>query len=105
MAAVAWTTIFKQRRRALPRDPMPEHPALHTAIVAGDAEAAREAMVVLIDLALAATEISILEAEHPITMNLRKPPPSLLYTLPLHLSASHLTPPFFPPPLLPLFPT
>src|SRR3546814_15862663 len=61
MAAVAWTTIFKQRRRALPRDPMPEHRALHTAIVAGYAEAAREAMVVRIDLAPAGTQISIRE--------------------------------------------
>ncbi|HVI99407.1 MAG TPA: FadR/GntR family transcriptional regulator [Sphingomonas sp.] len=63
MAAVAWTTIFKQRRRALPRDPMPEHRALHAAIAAGDPDAAREAMVVLIDLALADTEISMREEE------------------------------------------
>src|SRR3546814_13737103 len=61
MAAVAWTTIFKQRRRALPRDPMPEHRALHTAIVAGDAEAARAAMVVLTDPALADTQIPMRE--------------------------------------------
>jgi DNA-binding FadR family transcriptional regulator len=63
MAAIAWTTIFKQRRRALPRDPMPEHRALHAAIAARDSEAAREAMVVLIDLALADTEISMREDE------------------------------------------
>src|SRR3546814_12526464 len=32
MAAVAWPTIFTQRRRALPRDPMPEHRALPTRV-------------------------------------------------------------------------
>ncbi|MCM8730631.1 FadR/GntR family transcriptional regulator [Hephaestia sp. GCM10023244] len=65
MAAVAWTTIFKQRRRVLPRDPMPEHCALHAAIAAGDADGARNAMVVLIDLALADTEIAMRAEEGP----------------------------------------
>src|SRR3546814_11475699 len=66
MAAVAWTTIFKQRRRALPRDPMPEHRALHPAIVSGDAEAPRADMVVLIDHPLHAPP-STLPADDPDT--------------------------------------
>src|SRR3546814_2637525 len=28
MAAIAWTTIYKQRKRELPRDPIPDHRAL-----------------------------------------------------------------------------
>lgn len=59
MAAVAWTTIFKQRSRALPRDPIPEHRDLLHAIAARDVEKARRAMVVLIELALNDTEFSM----------------------------------------------
>ena len=59
MAAVAWTTIFKQRNRALPRDPIPDHRALYDAIAAGDAVAAERAMHELLRLALADTEISM----------------------------------------------
>ncbi|MGN6820214.1 MAG: FadR/GntR family transcriptional regulator [Sphingomonas sp.] len=51
-AAVHWTTKFKQRRRALPRDPMPDHQRVHAAIEAGDAPAARQAMAELLQLAL-----------------------------------------------------
>lgn len=58
-AAVGWTTIFKQRKRALPRDPLPDHVALHRAIAAGDAAAAREAMTTLVRLALEDTELSL----------------------------------------------
>lgn len=58
-AAVGWTTIFKQRKRRLPRDPMPEHRLLYGAIVAGDPEAARTAMAELVRQALADTELSM----------------------------------------------
>jgi hypothetical protein len=43
-AAVRWTTIFKQRKRRLPRDPMPDHWRVLDAIAAGGAEAARVAI-------------------------------------------------------------
>ena len=51
-AAVNWTTQFKQRARALPRNPIPDHVRVFDAIAAGDATAAAEAMRVLVDLAL-----------------------------------------------------
>lgn len=51
-AAVNWTTQFKQRARALPRNPIPDHVRVFDAIAAGDAAAAAEAMGVLVDLAL-----------------------------------------------------
>ncbi|MCW6533423.1 FadR family transcriptional regulator [Sphingomonas sp. MMSM24] len=58
MAAIAWTTIYKQRNHALKRDPIPDHRLLYDAFAAGDAEAARHAMAELIRLALADTEMS-----------------------------------------------
>jgi DNA-binding FadR family transcriptional regulator len=54
-AAVAWTTQFKQRVRALPRNPIPDHVRVLDAIAAGDAAAAVQAMRTLVDLALADT--------------------------------------------------
>jgi DNA-binding FadR family transcriptional regulator len=51
-AAVRWTTIFKQRKRRLPRDPLPDHWRVFDAIAAGGAEAARSAMHNLVSLAL-----------------------------------------------------
>lgn len=51
-AAVAWTTQFKQRSRALPRNPIPDHVRVFDAIAAADGEAASNAMRVLVDLAL-----------------------------------------------------
>lgn len=51
-AAVGWTTRFKQRVKARPRDPMPDHKAVLEAIRAGDPEAARGAMNVLLRLAI-----------------------------------------------------
>jgi DNA-binding FadR family transcriptional regulator len=51
-AAVNWTTQFKQRSRALPRNPIPDHVRVYDAIAAGDGTAASEAMSVLVDLAL-----------------------------------------------------
>jgi DNA-binding FadR family transcriptional regulator len=62
-AAVGWTTLFKQRRSGLPRDPLPEHRALFDAIVAGDARSARLLMTELVRLALADTELSLGSAE------------------------------------------
>jgi len=59
VAAVTWTTQFKQRIRALPRDPMPDHVRVFDAIVAGDADAASDAMRVLVDLALEDTRSSM----------------------------------------------
>jgi len=58
-AAVNWTTQFKQRARALPRDPLPDHARVFDAIVAGDAEAASQAMRTLVDLALEDTRSSM----------------------------------------------
>jgi DNA-binding FadR family transcriptional regulator len=51
-AAVRWTTIFKQRERQLPRDPMPDHWKVFDAIAAGRSDHAREAMERLVGLAL-----------------------------------------------------
>ena len=55
-AAVNWTTQFKQRSRALPRNPIPDHVAVYDAIAAGDAEGASRAMRALVDLALHDTQ-------------------------------------------------
>lgn len=52
-AAVSWTTKYKQRTRALPRDPLPDHILVHEAIVARDGKAAHDAMAHLLHLALA----------------------------------------------------
>jgi DNA-binding FadR family transcriptional regulator len=51
-AAVTWTTIFKQRKRPLPRDPLPDHERVYEAVASGDAAAARAAMAELVHLAL-----------------------------------------------------
>lgn len=61
MAAIAWTTIYKQRKRALPRDPIPEHRTLFETIAAQDPAAASAAMSELIRLALRDTEVSLRE--------------------------------------------
>nr|WP_240609553.1 FadR/GntR family transcriptional regulator [Phenylobacterium deserti] len=58
-AAVNWTTQFKQRARALPRDPLPDHVRVFDAIAAGDPEAASAAMRVLVELALDDTRSSM----------------------------------------------
>jgi DNA-binding FadR family transcriptional regulator len=58
-AAVSWTTIFKQRKRGLPRDPLPDHRALFTAIADADAERARATMAELVRLALEDTRTSL----------------------------------------------
>jgi DNA-binding FadR family transcriptional regulator len=51
-AAVKWTTQFKLRSRALPRDPIPDHVRVYEAIAAGNVEEAGKAMRNLVDLAL-----------------------------------------------------
>jgi DNA-binding FadR family transcriptional regulator len=51
-AAVNWTTQYKQRSRALPRNPIPDHAKVYDAIAAGDGGAAADAMQVLVELAL-----------------------------------------------------
>lgn len=55
-AGVRWTTLYKQRKRRLPPDPMPEHWAVFEAIAAGDAEGARSTMAALVAHALEQTE-------------------------------------------------
>lgn len=50
-AAVAWTTIFKQRNSPLRRDPIPDHQRVFDAVAAGDADAAHRAMSDLVDMA------------------------------------------------------
>jgi DNA-binding FadR family transcriptional regulator len=58
-AAVAWTTQFKQRSRALPRNPIPDHVRVYDAIAAGDGQAASDAMAALVGLALDDTRNSM----------------------------------------------
>lgn len=58
-AAVSWTTQFKQRARALPRNPIPDHARVYEAIAAGDGQAASDAMRALVDLALDDTRSSM----------------------------------------------
>ncbi len=58
-AAVAWTTQFKQRSRALPRDPVPDHVRVYDAIAAADPIDAGRAMRALVDLALEDTQGSM----------------------------------------------
>lgn len=48
-AAVAWTTVFKQRKGPLRRDPMPDHLRVLDAIAAEDDVTAHRAMAELID--------------------------------------------------------
>lgn len=51
-AAVSWTTVFKQRKRPLPRDPLPDHERVYEAVASGEPAAARMAMAELVHLAL-----------------------------------------------------
>ncbi|MDX3900018.1 MAG: FadR/GntR family transcriptional regulator [Sphingobium sp.] len=51
-AAVNWTTQYKHRARALPRNPIPDHVRVYDAILAQDGAAASDAMRHLVDLAL-----------------------------------------------------
>jgi DNA-binding FadR family transcriptional regulator len=56
-AAISTTTIFKQRKRPLRRDPLPDHLRVFTAIAAKDAVKAQKAMSELIELARADTPV------------------------------------------------
>ncbi|CAN7206668.1 FadR/GntR family transcriptional regulator [Phenylobacterium sp. LjRoot225] len=58
-AAVSWTTTFKQRTRALPRDPLPDHVAVYEAIRDQDADRAHATMAELLRLALADMKIAL----------------------------------------------
>ncbi|MFT4077123.1 MAG: FadR/GntR family transcriptional regulator [Asticcacaulis sp.] len=58
-AAARWASIFKQRHRELPRDPVPDHMRLLQAIKAKDPEAARHAAVTLLLLAQEDTALSM----------------------------------------------
>ena len=58
-AAARWATIFKQRERALPRDPIPDHRRLLDAIRAEDPDAARAAAVTLLILAQEDTALAM----------------------------------------------
>jgi DNA-binding FadR family transcriptional regulator len=58
-AAVSWTTTFKQRTRALPRDPLPDHVAVYEAIRDQDAERARRTMADLLRMALEDMKIAL----------------------------------------------
>lgn len=58
-AAVRWTTIFKFRRSARPRDPIPQHRLLFEAIAAQDADAARQATALLLRQAEEDTQRSL----------------------------------------------
>lgn len=55
-AGVRWTTLYKQRKRRLPPDPMPEHWAVFEAIADADPDGARHAMAALVAHALEQTE-------------------------------------------------
>ncbi len=59
-AAVNWTTRYKYRARALPRNPIPDHVRVYDAIVAQNGAAASDAMRHLVDLALEDTR-SVME--------------------------------------------
>lgn len=59
-AAVRWTTAFKQRQGALPRDPQSDHVRVCEAIAAGNADEARAAMSELLRLAVADMGLSLL---------------------------------------------
>lgn len=52
---VRFTTLYKQRKRKLPPDPMPDHWAVFRAIEAGDEARAKAAMEALVTSALAQT--------------------------------------------------
>jgi DNA-binding FadR family transcriptional regulator len=58
-AAVSWTTQFKQRARALPRNPIPDHARVYEAIAAQDLDGAEQAMRELVQLAQEDTRSSM----------------------------------------------
>jgi len=58
-AAVRLTTQFKQRAKALPRDPVADHVAVYDAIAAADSEAAAELMSALVKSAFEDTRTAL----------------------------------------------
>jgi len=58
-AAVAWTTRYKQRVKALERDPVPDHRAVYEAIAREDTADAHWCMESLVRLALRDTQRSM----------------------------------------------
>lgn len=62
-AAIAWTTIFKQRNSPLRRDPIPDHQRVFDAIAEGDPMAAHQAMSDLVDLAFFDTATTLRSPE------------------------------------------
>ncbi len=58
-AAVSWTTEFKQRQRALPRNPIPDHALVYQAIAAGNTDEASGAMKRLVSLAFEDTLVTM----------------------------------------------
>jgi DNA-binding FadR family transcriptional regulator len=74
-AAVAWTTIFKQRGGPLARDPLPDHQRVFDAVAAGDPAAAHRAMAELVDMALLDTQQSRQTALRDLDNNGQRRPP------------------------------
>ncbi|EQD49891.1 GntR domain-containing protein, partial [mine drainage metagenome] len=52
VAAVTWTTIFKQRKTPLRRNPLPDHERVYRAVASCNPPAAHKAMTELVSLAL-----------------------------------------------------
>ena len=57
--AVNWTTQFKQRAPAIPRNTIPDHVCVYDEIAAGDAAGASVAMRTLVELALEDTKLAM----------------------------------------------
>jgi DNA-binding FadR family transcriptional regulator len=64
-AAVTWTTDFKHRLRALPRDPVADHALVLEAVAAKDVERATCAMRSLVELALEETKAAMASLSTP----------------------------------------
>ena len=64
-AAVAGTTVFKQRHAPLRRDPIPDHRRVFEGVAAGDLDTARAAMLDLVNMAFLDTRGALLAAPMP----------------------------------------
>lgn len=62
-AAVQWTTHYKHQSSKPPRDPLPDHQAVHLAIAEGNASKASATMVELLHLALEDMAATLRDAE------------------------------------------
>jgi DNA-binding FadR family transcriptional regulator len=65
-AAIRTTTIFKQRKRPLRRDPIPDHQRVYDAIAARQVARAQRAMSELIEQARRDTPVSKRSARSPV---------------------------------------